>query len=215
MYMQGTVSRMNVHVRRTAYASSGGHQETAAQTFTSFIQRQGPQHRPFPLQVRCLSLPQRLWARRWACMPCLVIPRPTEPKSLRGYLEPLATSFERLQCGVPMLMHVNEAMLHCLPPSDTRQAQPHPRVPGMWQVPIVHHGYLYDLVGDTPARVKMMNWGWFTAKHGACGWCAVVGNVMAGSTVRFMGYVKKLRLVMPWRGIDASASIILGMTVCS
>ena len=141
-----------------------------------------------------------MWARRWACLPCVLIPGPAEPKSLRGYLRPLAESFQRLQQGIPMLVNIPASLLDKLRETDLQRCSPHPHARGIWQVPILHHGYLYDLAAYTPARIKLMNWGWWTSKVGACGWCATVGQVLAGTAVRFLGYARRMAIETPWRG---------------
>ena len=152
------------------------------------------------LQVRCLDVPQNRWGCRWACLPVLIIPGPKEPHSLRGYLLPLAASMKRLQHGIPAVVSVSEAFLCKLPRDDAARAIPHSHAADVWQVPVIHHAFLYNITADTPARVKLMNWGWYTAKLGACGWCSLVGSAVSGSAVRFMGYLKKISTVLEWRG---------------
>ena len=92
----------------------------------------------------------------------MVIPGPQEPKNFRAYLQPVAASFQKLAEGVEVMMHLWDKDLHLVPDRFKHGAFHHPRLPGLWRVPMVHRGYLYDVAADTPARVKIFNWAWHT-----------------------------------------------------
>ena len=99
-----------------------------------------------------------------------------------------------------MIMHIADTMIGKLPPQEQQRLAPHPTVPGIFQLAIMHHAYLYNVIADTPARVRIMNWAWYTGKAGACGWCCTPGHVAGGSTVRYAGYASKLAVLQAWRG---------------